>query len=62
MEMRKKKDYVSPEQQMNGESMYHEPEYKYVPPVGPGSKSVPPSGDWRDLPDGLIPPPKFAKE
>jgi len=27
----------------------------YVPPVGPGSKSVPPTGDWRDLPPGLLP-------
>lgn len=28
---------------------------EYIPPVGPGSKSVPPSGDFRDLPPGLIP-------
>lgn len=27
----------------------------YIPPVGPGSKSVPPVGDYRDLPPGLIP-------
>lgn len=27
----------------------------YTPPVGPGSKSLSPTGDWRDLPPGLIP-------
>jgi len=27
----------------------------YRPPVGPGSKSVEPTGDWRDLPSDLIP-------
>ena len=26
----------------------------YIPPVGPGSKSVAPSGDHRDLPSGLV--------
>lgn len=32
---------------------------EYIPPVGPGSKSVPPVGDWRDLPPGILPePPK----
>lgn len=35
------------------------PEQPYVPPVGPGSKSVPPAGNYRDLPPGFIPqPPK----
>lgn len=27
----------------------------YVPPVGPGSKSVAPTGTFRELPHGLVP-------
>lgn len=26
----------------------------YRPPVGPGSKSVPPEGDWRDIDQRLV--------
>lgn len=28
---------------------------EYTPPVGPGSKSLPPVGDFRELPPGLLP-------
>ncbi len=31
------------------------PKKEYIPPVGPGSKSLPPSGDFRQLPPGLNP-------
>ena len=31
------------------------PKTEYIPPVGPGSKSLPPVGDYRQLPPGLIP-------
>lgn len=47
MEVRTKKPYVSPEDQMRGVPM-HEIGEEYVPPVGPGSKSLPPIGSYRD--------------
>ena len=37
----------------NPETKSHTKEY--VPPVGAGSKSVKPSGDFRELPVGLLP-------
>lgn len=33
----------------------NKPKEEYTPPVGPGSKSLPPTGDFRQLPPGLIP-------